>query len=325
MDVKKKESIEFITEVPKEQSDPFDVYMNSVIVPKVDEVNNEKEKYRGQFWTYFWTALFLVSVNTLVVLYRALMYHHALRVDQLIFIGFIAVVIVCWPLYSWKICKKQDIFATFLKFYGNLKYVDAKSTEADCGLPILPAHKYGQISYEVQGNYNGVDVDIREMTYLKQQTTRSKKITSGVMLAFDFHQPLNIDVLLFEKHGYYRKNKMPNMMNLNDQINIPAANYFNVFATDNTITANYLCSAFFEKILDIKDLFNAGKMYIMAKDSQINIFLEGSRIYFHNYKLWSRKIEYDKFRRLHKQIEEIFIFIEIIQAIMRDVHDERYS
>ena len=30
-------------------------------------------------------------------------------------------------------------------------------------------------------------------------------------------------------------------------------------------------------------------------------------------------MEYDKFRRLHNQFEEVFVFIETVQAILQDI------
>lgn len=314
---------QFTNQSQENITDPFDVYMNEVIVPEVDAANNEKERCRNQFWTYLWTALFLVSVNALVVLYRTLMYHHVLRVDQLIFINIVALLIVCWPLYSWRLQKKQDVFATFLKFYGDFKYIEPdKELADDVGLPIVPVHQTAQAEHHIVGSYSGTKVEVRDTVYIKPRATGIKKIADGVVIGLNFGETLDVNMLLFEKHGFYRKSKMPNMLTLNDKINIPAANYFNIFATDAQRPMKFLCSAFFEKVLDIKDVFGARKMYVMAQDRQIKIFLEGCRIYFDNYKLWSRKIEYDKFRRLHKQFEEIFIFIETIQALLRNNHDE---
>ena len=319
----KQSSVAFINSSAEQESDPFDVYMNEVIIPEVDAANNEKERCRNQFWTYFWTSLFLISVNALVVLYRTLMYHHVLRVDQLIFINLVAVLIVCWPLYSWRKRKKKDVFAVFLKFYGDFECIgEGKEIVDDVDLSVVPAHQTAQTEYHIKGRYNGADIEIRDTVYLNPRATFAKKAAEGVMLGMNFEQSLDVNMLLFEKHGFYRKSKMPNMLTLNDKINIPAANYFNIFATDAQRPMKFLCSAFFEKVLDIKDVFGARKMYVMAQDRQIKIFLEGCRIYFDNYKLWSRKIEYDKFRRLHKQFEEIFIFIETIQALLRNNHDE---
>ena len=47
--------------------------------------------------------------------------------------------------------------------------------------------------------------------------------------------------------------------------------------------------------------------------------IEQYRVYFENNKLCSRKMQYDKFRRLHNQFEEVFIFIETVQAILQDI------
>ena len=316
------QTVQFINQPEEAKTDPFDVYMNEVIVPEVDAANNEKERYRNQFWTYFWTSLFLVSVNALVVLYRALMYHHVLRVDQLIFINIVALLIVCWPLYSWRSHKKQDVFATFLKFYGDFKYLESgKELTDDVDLPVVPAHQTAQAEHHIAGCYSNTKVEIRDTVYTNPRATGVKNVADGVMIGLDFDETLDVNMLLFEKHGFYRKSKMPNMLTLNDKIDIPAANYFNIFATDAQRPMKFLCSAFFEKVLDIKDIFGARKMYVMMQDRQIKIFLDGCRIYFDNYKLWSRKIEYDKFRRLHKQFEEVFIFIETIQALLRNNQD----
>lgn len=311
--------IENTTEAEK-QTDPFDSYMTEVIAPAVDEINREKEKYRGQFWTYFWTALFLVSVNALVVLYRALMYHRALNVEQLMLINIVAVVIVCWPLYSWTKHKSQDIFSLFMEFYGQFKFSQTSDNVADVDKDtlIVPEHSTTAVTHGIVGNYDGVDVELRDTSYFRTKSKKSKKVCSGVVLCFDFKQNLKNNLLLFEKFGFYRKSKMTNMINLNEQIHIPASNYFNIFS-DKPEVSSFLCSAFFEKILDLKDVFEARKMYLEVTENHIKIFLENSQIYFENNKLWSRKMEYDKFRRLHNQFEEVFIFIETIQAILRDI------
>ena len=311
--------VETVTEL-ENQTDPFDVYMSDVITPAVDEVNREKEKYRGQFWTYLWTALFLVSVNALVVLYRALMYHRALNVEQLLLINIVAVIIVCWPLYSWTKHKTKDIFSLFMEFYGQFKFSKALDDviDADKDTPIVPEHSTTTVAHNIVGNYGGVDIEIRDTAYFKAKSKKSKKVCSGVVLCFDFKRNLQNNLLLFEKFGFYRKSKMANMINLNEQIHIPASNYFNIFS-DKSEPSNILCSTFFEKILDLKDVFGARKMYLEVTENRIKIFLENSQIYFENNKLWSRKMEYDKFRRLHNQFEEVFIFIETVQAILQDI------
>ena len=65
------------------QADTFEQYFEREIIPLVEEDNRRKDVYRGRFWGAFWSALFIVSANTLWVLFSYLIHGHAFNYEQI--------------------------------------------------------------------------------------------------------------------------------------------------------------------------------------------------------------------------------------------------
>ena len=300
-------------DLQKISDEMFSQYFENKIVPLVRDANSQKERYRSRFWCCFWTVIFLFCINGLFVLFRTIMYNRPISVEQLIIVFVCATLIIIWPLWQYSKLKQEDILGVFLQFYGNWQHItEVKNSLSDIDTPTIPPHETALITHNIIGTHAGTDIEIRNTEFL----TKKRRKNSGIVV--DLHLPYSIEheILLFEKTAFQRKNKISGMINIDEQIYIPAAGYFNILSPIARAPKHILCSAFFESILDLKEEFETKRISIWIKDRHIKIFFEGANIYFDHSNIWSKKINEAQYKQLHNQFMGIFRFVEIMQELI---------
>lgn len=304
--------VEFIDK-HEEQINPFEQYFEENIVPLVEEENKIKRKYRSQFWGYFFSILFLMSVNVLIVLFISLMHHTPLSWEQLLLVNGAFATLIYIPIYMYNKKPRNDIFDVFLKFYGNWKH--SQNTEVKLvHSPVIPKHESVGASHDIVGTFSGISIEIRDTFY----TVKSKVVSSGVIIYATFPEKFDGSFLMFDRGGFYRKNKFLGHEYYNGKIFIPAANYFNIFVANEKIGEKMFHNLFFENLLDLKDVYKARHMYLQAEENYMRIYLEGSELYIDNYKFWSKMVDKSRFLQMHNELEETYSFVQIVQSLMEE-------
>ena len=302
--------VEFIENV-EEEIDPFEQYFEEKIVPLVDAENKVKDRYRSKFWGYLVTILFLMSANVLIVLFRTLMQHVPLSWEQLLLVNAVAFMFVFIPIYKYNSLPKNDIFDVFLKFYGDWQHLQNSEVKL-VHSPIIPEHDAVRASHNVVSEVGANRIEMRDTFY----TEKNKVVSSGVMLYITFAGEFGGSLLMFDKNGFYRKNKFPEHECYNGKTDIPAAKYFNIFTSDDNIGEKMIHNLFLENLLDLKDVFRARHLYVQAQGNNMRVYLEGSELYIDNYKFWSRKVDKNRFRQLHHEFEAVHLFVQTVQSLM---------
>jgi hypothetical protein len=328
--------IDFITEAENKPADKFDDYFENVIEPLIEEENRKKTKYHTSFWVRFWSAVFLVCFNVLITLFRSVMFKHSFSYTQMLLVIAVALLIVVWPIVRFNHSKKHNIFSEFLKFFGSWKHIennqvmDVNKTRAakdevldnvvkiaDGHLPIVPKHSSLNISHNAVGEYNGIKIQVRDAVYgnsfIKKNLTFNRNVAHGVRINFKLPFKVQGVTLLFDKSGFYRKNKYERLEKISTDI--PAAGYFNIFSDNKFFTDNLLRPDFYETLLDLKDMYQARRIYVEIKNDTIKVFLENSVLYFDYIAFWSRKIDKQKFQNLYKCFEATFVFADTARML----------
>ena len=304
--------VEFIEKV-EEETDPFEQYFEEKIVPLVEAENKVKDRYRSKFWGYLFTILFLMSANLLIVLFRTLMQHVPLSWGQLILVNAVAFMFVLIPIYKYNNLPKNDIFDVFLKFYGDWQHLQNSEVKL-VHSPIVPKHDGVKASHNVVSETGSNKIEMRDTFY----TEKNKTVSKGVMLYITFVENFGGSLLMFDKNGFYRKNKFQEHECYNGKTDIPAAKYFNIFTSDDSIGEKMIHSLFLEHLLDLKDVFKARNLYVQAQGNNMRVYLEGSELYIDNYKLWSKKVDKNRFRQLHHEFEGVHLFVQTVQSLMEE-------
>lgn len=310
--------VQFISDNDVAETDPFEEYYNSVIVPMVEEDNKLKEKYHSQFWGYFWSIVFLMGANLLWVLFNALMHQRPISYEQLFIVNVIAFLFMLVPIYRYRRTPKKDIFDTFIQYYGGWEH--SKNTAVKLvHSPIIPYHETVSASHNVAGNSGDVKLEIRDTIYQKSgmlgKMSYQRTVSSGVILFMTFAQKFRGKILLFDRNGFYRKKKFADLEYMNNKLDIPAANYFYIFADSQDFAEDMLPSLFFERVLDLKEAFGAKHLYVEICGNYIRMYFEGAQLYFDNYKFWSRKTDKRKFLQLNNAFEQVFVFISLLEVL----------
>ncbi|MBR2136475.1 MAG: DUF3137 domain-containing protein [Alphaproteobacteria bacterium] len=301
-----------------EKKEKFDLFFQKRIEPLVITQNKQKEKYLGRFWCFFWTMIFLVAVNTLIVLFNVILHHHPLNVTQLFLVMAAGVAIVVFPLYSYHKLPKTDIFSVFLSFFGAWKY---KQNAPQLSSELLPARKKFNMINNVSQQYLGVKISIGDLIHHAHTCAwhfmRTEPKIIGTFISLTFSQVVEDKIMLFEKRGKYSRTKYPPLRVIGPYINIPAANFFNIFAVRQNAYEDVLCSRFFEALLDLKETFKAKKIYVQIERNRMDIVMSDSRFYFNHYRIWSKKIHKNRFDAAYNQVEQVYEMAEDILAILQ--------
>lgn len=313
--------VEFIQEKDDDRSQDeilFEKFYDDTIVPMVEDDNKLKEKYRSKFWGYFWTIVFLMCINLLICCFSFLISHRPINYEQIFLVNLIGIAIILYPIYEYHKLPKQDVFETFLSYYGNWRHVKNSDIPHEDS-PIVPSHDAVQVKHHVMVEYPDSSVELRDTAYQKINTIKNirykRKISTGVVALIKFKQNFKGTILLFERKGFYRKNKFPDLENIGNSILVPVAECFHIFSDNQPFAKDMLPSLFFERILDLKETFGARCVYVEMRADTLRIYFEGAFLYFDHHKIWNKKIDKTKFIQLHDEIEQTLMFKEMIQAL----------
>lgn len=291
-------------------------YYEQNIVPLAEENNRIKDMFRSRFWAYLWGALFLYGLCVLIVLFRYLIYGYKIDGEYIFFISILACCSIFWPLYCYNKASKNDLFMETLRFYRNLHINE--DTEINKAA-VVPQYDNYKVLVSLSGHYNDNDIYAHEVVFTKDvkfyKWQFQRKISKGILIDFKFKQKIKNVAYLFEKNGFYNKNKYSDFVNISKDILIPAANYFRIFSDDIEFAKNFMPSVFFEQILDTKYIFGAKSVYIEIKDDYMRIYLEGARLYFCYNNLWSKFVNQQEFINLNKKISQILLFMHIVDTL----------
>lgn len=305
------------TEADILNANTFEQYYNTKVLPKLEQDNMLKEKYQSRFWVFFWAVCFIVCINTLWALFSAAWHHTDLKYEQLILVNVLALLLLFWPIYRYKKLVKEDVFDLFLKFYGNWHHQHNSEVEL-VHSPVIPQHDAVGATHAIRGEIDGVKVEMRD-TYYQNNSFLSfnwkHNVSTGVIVFLTLPFNYKATTLLFDKGGFLRRSTFGNLHYLTEKLDIPAARYFHVFGDNVEECERVLHATFFERILDLKDTFAARHLYTEIKDNYIRMYFEGSHLYFDNYKFWSKKVDKNKFVRLHNEFEQIGVLIQTILTL----------
>lgn len=314
--------VDFI-ETDDEEVSSFEKYFVSDIVPAVEEVNRVKDKYRTKFWGYFWTILFLMCINLLISFFGFLLNNHPLNYEQLFLVNTIALIVMFYPIYQYAKAPKLDVFGIFLDFYGNWRHEKNKEVSL-VHSPIIPPHDYVYARHNIAAEYPDWCLELRDTVYGKNGTIRDinykRKVSSGVVLLVKYKQKFKGKILLFDKKGFYRKNKFEGLSNVGNVIAPTIAECFHIFSDNADFAEDMLPTLFFDGVLELKNTLGAKRLYVEIQGDIMRLYFEGAQLYIDSDKFWSNKINRNKFIQLNSAIEQTLLLIETVTTL-REQHD----
>lgn len=212
------------------------------------------------------------------------------------------------------------MFGTFVKFYGQWEHLENKEVETD-NKTIVPAYDKVIVVHSVFGVYDGIEIEMNDTLYQRPFKLGKKEymhtVSKGVMVRSKFNNEIKNKLLLFDKKGFRRGSKYPEMMNITDQILIPTATLFHIFTDDDVFAKDMLPTLFFERILDMKETFKASAVNIDIQEDYMCIYLENASMYFNNRNIWSQHVNKEKFVVLNKEMEQTLMTAQLVQ-VLRD-------
>ena len=186
-----------------ETEDAFEKFLQKNILPLLESEDKYRQSFKNHFWLYAGVLLFFNCSNVLIVLFRHLIYNRLFSWEQLFLTAAIsAFILFCYVKFAGRKVF-PDVFAEFVKYYGNWslrRSTDLKTNVRDIILPSSPL----QIEkINISGDSN-CPLKLKKLAFVKKLLNNKLKITvgEGIFLTYNLPQSLGGTLLLLEKGGF---------------------------------------------------------------------------------------------------------------------------
>lgn len=298
-----------------ETEDAFQDFLHKNILPLLESEDRYRQSFKNRFWLYAGILLFFNCSNVLIVLFRHLIYSRAFSWEQL----FLTAVISAFILFCYvRFAKRKvfpDVFAAFIKYYGNWSLRRSAEPQANVNDIIMPVSPLKIEKISVSGDSN-CPLKLKKLSFVKKVFNDKLQSTvgEGILLSYNLPQDMDGSLILLEKGGFAKTKQISGLDKVSSAI--PASNYFQTFA-DSEVIKNYLViSALYENLLDLKEIFKASKVYLRLQDDKLDIFLQNGRFLYRDGSLWIASTGEEGLKQQNQQIEKVFLFISVMEDLI---------
>lgn len=298
-----------------ETEDAFEKFLQKNILPLLESEDKYRQSFKNHFWLYAGVLLFFNCSNVLIVLFRHLIYNRPFSWEQLFLTAAIsAFILFCYVKFAGRKVF-PDVFAEFVKYYGNWSLRRSTDLKTNVHDIILPSSPLQIEKINISGDSN-CPLKLKKLAFVKKLLNNKLKITvgEGIFLTYNLPQSLGGTLLLLEKGGFAKIKQISGLDKVSSAI--PASNYFQTFA-DSEVIKNYLViSALYENLLDLKEVFKASKIYLRLENDKLDVFLQSGHFLYHNGGLWTSSTGEDGLKKQNQQIEKVFLFISVMEDLI---------
>ena len=223
------------------------------------------------------------------------------------------------PITSFTLKVKDDIMKTFAAFWGDFHYINGitLSDEILKESHIFPYYDRKEGDDHFQGLYNDVCVTINEEKLYKRVRTKNgsydAKVFEGIIIQLAMNKKFKGKTVVLKDRGMFnifKKIKRTERVKLEDVV---FERHFEVFS-DNQIEARYLLTtAFMERILAAKKIFNGKTIQFSFFDNKLLIAIATNQNMFEVSSLFSRTTNRKIINRAFEQFSSVMDLIDTLK------------
>ena len=306
------------------QEQNFDTYYNKKLLPILRENDKIRQRYLLSFWILALMAIIFYPLVIWIILNNYLQ-------EQRNIIGFILglsciiIALLYGPIYFYKKKVKPLILPKIAEFFGQFSYkYEAKIPDTILrSSDLFSSFDESKGDDYFNGKYQDVEICLAEEKlykhiYSKKGEEKNIRIFYGICILLEMNKKFQGHIVV--------KNKQNIVLNFLNQFgklkkvyleDVEFNKIFDVWA-DNQIESRYLLTtAFMERILKLKQVYNGKSIQFSFKDNQLLLAIETKQNMFEANSFFTSNINQAKIKLVFKQFKTILSIIEILKLNQR--------
>ena len=295
-------------------------YYNTKLLPLLEQKEQFREKCLKEFWYYIGIVV-LLSPLLLYGYTWGLRHYQEDTVFQISFgIGCLIFLFVRLPYAKYRKQIKNDIMGEFIKFFEDFSYKYGEKMREELIKKSLIFPKYDEIEADdcFFGKYQDVNIKIYEQKLNEvRRGSKGQKyrhtVFQGVAVEMDMNKNFCGQTIVVKDEGIFNRLRgYDNMERINLE-DIVFEKEFEVYGT-NQVEARYLLTtAFMERILRLKALFNGKTIQISFYANKILLAIDTQEDMFEACSFFKTNINQAKFEHVFEEIWTLFSIINILK------------
>ncbi|MBQ9271770.1 MAG: DUF3137 domain-containing protein [Alphaproteobacteria bacterium] len=304
----------------------FDLYYEATLLPILQQNDKVRKRY---------LISFMVLILMAILFYPAMLYLLFNNNIAKEYIGLslcgscVVIMLACGPMYFYKKRVKPQIMPEFANFFGKFSYVfEGKIDDEILRASSLFTEYNNSVGDDYfSGIYDGVHISIAEEKLLKihrtrtrdgQKTETNKPIFSGVCILFEMNKKFSGHTVVLKDRGalgnsFYKIKGLKNVR-LEDSV---FEKYFEVFS-DNQIEARYLLTtAFMERMLKLRDLYEGKSIQFSFKFNRLLLSVPTHQDMFEANSFFKSNLNKQKIDLVFEQFYTIFSIVKLLKLNQR--------
>lgn len=303
-----------------ELKDAFDKHYHDQIYPFLKNKEDIRLKYVNRFISLCLMAAFILPVLTIIVYYFN-RYHQADIDWGLFFIPIaIGIYVISSPYRKYRAEMKQNVMDLFFKFLPDFKYEGGQGLNAGelRQSLIFPAFQTLQADDCFRGKYSGVNLRVcEELLKNEYHDARGRRHTTtafrGIAVEMDMNKSFSGHTIVLKDHGLLNAFRCPSGMQ-NVKLEDPVfEKIFEVYSSDQIEARYLLTTAFMERLLSLRQLYQGKKVQASFFDRKILIAIDTRQDMFEPCSFFKTNLNKSKFDLVFNQIWTILKIIQILK------------
>ena len=301
----------------------FSAYYEHNLKPILKKNDTERRRY-----VLFFVVLLLMSL----VFYPMLIYYimqqdftqNNSEVGVVLGLSCLVVLLLSGPIYIYKTKVKPDIMPEFARFFGDFSYQYESRLPDKLLQDSLLFGKYNKHTGDdfFCGTYNDVNITISEEHLLKlkkdfRNLDIKQNVFRGVCVLLEMNKNFTGRTIVLEDKGWMNIfNQVSNLQNVKLE-DSRFEKYFEVYSDDQVESRYLLTTAFMERILKLRDLYEGKSIQFCFENNTLLIAIPTRQNMFEANSFFSSNLNKAKIDLVFDQFYTIFSIVDVLRLNQR--------
>lgn len=299
----------------------FDSYYEQKLLPLLQENDKIRRRYFLMFVGLLLMALVLYPLLIIYVLMNMGSGEENNAVGAVLGASGFLIMVLGSPIYFFKKrAKEGGIMKEFADFFGTFEY------RYECCLPdalISQSELFKKYNTHFGddffcGEYKNVGIIISEerlqnITYDNKNNRRKKKIFNGICILLTMNKNFKGRTVVLEDKGILNVFKHISGLERVKLEDIQFEKLFEVYASDQIEARYLLTTAFMERILKLRDLYQGKSIQFSFKDNQLLVAIPTKQDMFEACSFFKSNVNKKKIDRVFDQFYAVFSIVDILK------------
>lgn len=301
----------------------FDKYYEERLLPILRSNEKERRRYLRYFGMLLFMAIFFYPLIVYVLLTLPLD-DSGDNVGLVAGVSTLVVGVLCGPICAYKRKVKPQLMPVFAEFFGTFTYeYEAKiSDDVLRASGVFGSYNHSQGDDFFAGVYDGVHISIaEEKLQMKKRDFRGHNMTrtvfKGICILFEMNKNFKGRTVVLKDSGMFNMfNRVSGLQNVKLE-DLRFEKVFEVYSDDQIEARYLLTSAFMERMLKLRDLYEGKSIQFSFKDNKLLLAVPTSQDMFEANSFFGSNVNKAKIDIVFEQFYTIFSIVRILKLNQR--------